>query len=79
MEYSKLNSNNCKGLKITIGTSICKVNTYNFVDTFASLDDKTIEKRLLQLQRELLQITKHAVNISARGCSYIKASKPKRK
>lgn len=79
MEYSKSNSNNCKGLKITIGTNICKVNTYSFVDTSASLYNKTIEKRLLQLQKELLQITKHAVNISERGCSYIKASKPKRK
>lgn len=79
MEYSKSNSNNCKGLKITIGTIICKVNIYSFVDTSASLYNKTIEKRLLQLQKELLQITKHAVNISERGCSYIKASKPKRK
>lgn len=80
MEYSK--SNNRKGLKITTGTNICKVNNYSFgLDeaTYKSLKRQEEKKRLLQQQKNLLQITKHAVNISNRGYSYIEASKPKSK
>lgn len=80
MEYSK--SNNRKGLKITTGTNICKVDNYSF-----GLDEKTSKflerqeekRRLIRLQNNLLQITKHAVNISNSGFSYIEASKPKSK
>lgn len=76
MEYSS------KGLNITTDTNICKVNTYSF-----GLDKKTNrylkrqeeKKRLLQQQKDLLQITKCAIDISTCGFSYRKASKPKSK
>lgn len=81
MGYSKSNSNNRKGLKLTTGTNICKVNNYSFgLDEagYAFMQRKQEERELLQLQKRLLQTTKHAVNISLCGYAYAEA-KPKQK
>lgn len=87
MIYSKANLNNFKGLELNTDISIRKVNNWSFGETFVDLDEQTIactkrkkeQKRLLQLQKTLLEQTKHAVNISLYGYSYIEASKSKRK
>lgn len=79
------NSNKRNDLIITTGTNVRKVNNWSWGYEIADLDEKTIcsikrkqrKKELLQLQKSLIQITKHATAIGRCGCSHIEAINPK--
>jgi len=87
MDYSKSTPNNLKGIKLAIDTDVCAVRNWSLGEILVGSDEELIKrkkkeqekKNLLQLQKSLLEQTKHAMSLRNYGYSFVEAGKFKRK